>query len=110
MFRVQTQVVLIASAEARHALGPSLRTAGLAAWRELARRGQGLEMAHFQIIHEGTCLAISSRLRRDGLVEIALGMGDPRMAARVIPAADLRRAEMIAAGRTHRSEQAARAR
>ena len=110
MFRVQTQVVLVPSAEARQVLGVQVRPAGLAAWRELARRGQGLEMAHFQIVHEGTCLAISSRLRRDGLIEIALGIGDARMAARVIPAADLRRAEMLAAGRAHRAPQAARAR
>ncbi len=110
MFRVQTQVVLVPSAEARQELGVQLRPAGLAAWRELARRGQGLEMAHFQIVHDRTCLAVSSRLRRDGAIEIALGLGDPRMAARVIPAVELRRAEMLAASRARRAPQAVRAR
>lgn len=97
MFRVQTPVVVVPSDEARRLLGPRVRAVGRAAWCELARRGQGLELAHFQIVHEGTCLAVSSRLRRDGVIEIGIGIGDPRMAARVIPAADLRRAQ-IAAG------------
>ena len=93
MFRVQTPVIVVATTEARAALGVRLRAAGLAAWREIARRGQGLEMAYFQINHDGVTLAVSSRLRRDGLIEIELDLGDPRQAARVIPAAQLRRAE-----------------
>ncbi len=110
MFRVQTPVVVVPSAAAPRELGPLLRAAGLAAWRELARQGQGLEMAHFQIVHDGTCLAVSSRLRRDGFVEIGLGLGDPRMAARVIPATALRQAETKAAGRGHADAVARRAR
>jgi len=93
MFQVKAPVLVVPSAEARAALGVQVRPAGLAAWRELARRGQGLEMAHFQIVHEGVTLAVSSRLCRNGFIEIGLGLGDPRMAARVIPALPLRRAE-----------------
>ena len=96
MFSVQAPVIIIPSAEARTALGVQLRPAGLAAWRELARRGQGLEMAYFQIVHAGVTLAISSRLRRDGVIAIEIGIGDPRQAARVIPAAVLRCAEQRA--------------
>ena len=103
MFRVQTQVIVVPSAEARQVIGSQLRSAGLAAWREIARRGQGLEMAHFQIVHEELTLAVSSRLRRDGFIEIEIGVGDPRQAARVIPAAELRRAETSA-----RTSQAAK--
>lgn len=102
MFRVQTAVVVVPSAEVRRTLGAGVSAAGRAAWRELARRGQGLELAHFQIIHEGNCLAISSRLRRDGVIEIGIGIGDPRMAARIIPAATLRQAE-TAAGQRRRA-------
>ncbi len=101
MFQVQAPVIIVASTEARAALGVQLRPAGLAAWREIARRGQGLEMAHFQIVHTGVTLAVSSRVRANGFIEIALGLGDPRQAARVIPAAVLRRAEARAAS-THR--------
>lgn len=93
MFQVQAPVIIVPSAEARAALGVQLRPAGLAAWREIARRGEGLEMAHFQIVHTGVTLAVCSRLRRDGFIEIELGLGDPKQAARVIPAAQLRRAE-----------------
>ncbi len=41
----------------------------------------------------GVTLAVSSRLRNDGFIVIELGLGDPRQAARVIPAAQLRQAE-----------------
>lgn len=93
MFQVQAPVVIVPSAEASAALGVQLRPAALAAWREIARRGEGIEMAHFQIVHTGVTLAVCSRLRRNGFIEIGLGLGDPRQAARVIPAAQLRRAE-----------------
>jgi hypothetical protein len=94
MFQVQAPVVIVPSAEARVALGVQLRPAALAAWRELGRRGQGLEMAHFQIVHTGVTLAISTRVRADGFIELAIGIGDPRMAARVIPEAQMCRAEV----------------
>lgn len=93
MFQVQAPVVIAPSAEAPAVLGVQLRPAALAAWRELARRGQGLEMAHFQIVHTGVTLAISTRVRPSGFIEIALAIGDPRMAARIIPEAQMRRAE-----------------
>jgi len=93
MFQVKAPVVIVPSTEARAALGVQLRPAALAAWREIARRGKGIELAHFQIVHTGVTLAVCSRLRADGFIEIGLGIGDPRQAARVIPAAQLRRAE-----------------
>ena len=93
MFQVLAPVIVTPSAEARSALGVQLQPAGKAAWLEIARRGMGLEMAHFQIVHTGVTLAVCSRLRRDGFIEIELGLGDPKQAARVIPAAQLRRDE-----------------
>lgn len=91
MFRVLAPVVITASAEARRALGSELRNAALAAWQEIARRGEGIEMAHLQIVHVGVTLAVCSHLRRDGHIAIELGLGDPNLAARVIPMARLRR-------------------
>ncbi|MDA8253381.1 MAG: hypothetical protein M0Z28_30000 [Rhodospirillales bacterium] len=99
MFRVQTPVVVVFSTEAQAALDAQQRAAGLAAWRALAGLGQGLEMAHFQIVFAGVTLAVSSRLRKDGFIVIELGLGDPRQAARVIPAAQLRQAEARARSR-----------
>src|SRR5580658_8734097 len=81
VFQVQAPVVIVPSAEARAALGAQVRLAALAAWRELARRGEGLEMAHFQIDHAGMTLAVCSRLRPDGFIEIEIGLGDPKQAA-----------------------------
>ena len=99
MFQVQAPVIIVPSTEASAALGVQVQPAALAAWREIARRDQGIEMAHFQIVHTGVTLAVCSRLRRDGFIEIELGLGDPRQAARVIPAAQLRRAEARVASR-----------
>lgn len=99
MFQVQAPVIIVPSTEAQAALGIQLRPAARAAWQEIARRGQGIEMAHFQIVHTGVTLAVCSHLRRDGFIEIGLGLGDPRQAARVIPAAQLRQAEARAQAR-----------
>ncbi|UDL93593.1 hypothetical protein LGH83_13550 [Lichenihabitans sp. PAMC28606] len=99
MFQVQAPVVIVPSAEARAALGVQLRPAALAAWREIARRGQGIEMAHFQIVHTGVTLAVCSHIRSNGFIEIGIGLGDPRQAGRVIPAAQLRQAEARAQSR-----------
>ena len=93
MFQVKAPVVVVPSAEARIALGVQLRPAALAAWQEIARRGQGIEMAHFQITYSGLTLAVSSRLRSNGFIEIELGIGDPKQAARFIPDNQLRQAE-----------------
>jgi hypothetical protein len=98
MFQVLAPVVVAPTAEARQALGAQIKDAGLAAWREIARRGQGLEMAHFQLTHAGVTLAVCSRLRQDGFVVIELGLGDPRQAARSITMAELRRAETRTSG------------
>jgi hypothetical protein len=99
MFRVVTPVVIVPSAEARQALGSALRPVARAAWHAIAHRGEGIEMAHFPIVHAGITLAVSSRVRRDGFIEIALALGDPKLKSRVISAAQLRRDEVRARSR-----------
>jgi hypothetical protein len=93
MFIVQAPVIIVPTTEVRHLLGVHVQPAGRAAWLEIARRGKGIELAHFQIVYNNVTLAISSRLRADGIIEIEIGVGDPRQAARVIPVSDLRKAE-----------------
>ena len=105
MFQVQTSIVIVPSNDARAALGVQVRPAAMAAWREIARRGQGIEMAYFQIVHSGVTLAVSSRIRSNGLIEIGLGIGDPRQAARVIPASQLRQAEARVSPRCSQSRR-----
>ncbi len=99
MFQVQTPVVIVPTAAAKAALAAQLRPAALAAWREIARRRRGIEMAFFQIVHSGVTLSVSSRLRTNGFIEIAIDLGDPRQAARVITEADFLRAEAAARDR-----------
>jgi hypothetical protein len=100
MYQVLAPVVIVASAEARAALGLQVGPAARAAWQELARRGQGIEMAHFQIVHTGVTLAVSTRIQTNGWIEIALAIGDPRQAARIIPASEMRKAEAKTATRS----------
>jgi hypothetical protein len=42
---------------------------------------------------------VCSHIRSNGFIEIGLGLGDPRQAGRVIPAAQLRQAEARAQSR-----------
>lgn len=102
MFQVLAPVTIRPTAEARQALGDQLHPAGKAAWREIARRGQGLEFASLQFSFNGVTLALCSRLRADGVIAIEIGLGDARQERRVITAAQFRRAEVQAAGRRTR--------
>lgn len=102
MFQVLAPVTIHPTNEAREALGAQLVPAGRAAWREIARRREGLEFAHLQIRFADVTLAIASCLRADGFIVIEMGLGDERQAARVITAVELRRAEARGAGRRQR--------
>ena len=75
MFRIQAPIIIVPTVEARQALGRHLRWAGLAAYREVAVAAKGLEIAHLQFTFFELTLAVCSRVRRDGIVEI--GLGDP---------------------------------
>ena len=92
MFQVLAPVTVHPTAEARLALGVQLRPAGLAAWREIARRGLGLEFTHLPFCFAGVTLALCSRLRPDGFIVIELGLDDGRQPDRVITASQYRRA------------------
>jgi hypothetical protein len=93
MFQVKAPVIIHPTHEVRVALGRAVKEAGLAAWTEIARRGQGVEIAHMQIRLGDVTLAVCSRIRGDGFIVIEIGMGDPRQAARVVTAAQARRDE-----------------
>lgn len=109
MFRIQAPILVVPTAEARQALGRRLRWAGLAAYREIAVAAKGLEIAHLQFAFFDLTLAACSRIRRDGVVEIEIGLGDPCLPTRSFTAAQIR--EAIAAARrrmeaTRRGSQA----
>ena len=98
MFRIEVPLIVVPTHDVRAALGVRLREAGLAAYREIAMAAKGLEISHFQFAFHGLTLAVCSRVRRDGIVEIEIGMGDPRLPKSIFTAAQLREAE--AASRT----------
>ncbi|MGH7080855.1 MAG: hypothetical protein ACREFV_00140 [Acetobacteraceae bacterium] len=112
MFRIQAPILVVPTAEARQALGRRLRWAGLAAYREIAVAAKGLEIAHLQFAFFGLTLALCSRVRRDGIVEIEIGLGDPRLPARSFTATQIREAMEAARARSGaaRRGQPARAR
>jgi hypothetical protein len=79
MLRIQAPIVIIPTADAKLALGDHLQAAGLAAYREVTVAAKGLEIAYLQFAFRGLTLAVCSRIRRDGVVEIEIGLGDPRL-------------------------------
>ncbi len=99
MFKIEAPVLIIPTAEARQALGERLRQAGAAAYREIALAAKGLEIAHLQFAFRKLTLAVCSRVRRDGIVEIELGLGDPRLPRSSFTAEQMRQAEAAARAR-----------
>jgi len=90
MVRIHASIVVVPTPEARRALGGRLGLAGLAAFREVAVAAKGLEIAHLQFAFFGLTLAVCSRVRGDGVVEIEIGLGDPRLPARSFTDAQIR--------------------
>ena len=102
MFKIQAPVIVVPTAEAKEALGVHLAPAALAAHREIALAALGLEIAHLQFAYRKLTLAVCSRVRRDGVVEIEIGLGDPRQPKSCITADQTRQAEISARGRVRR--------
>jgi hypothetical protein len=98
MFRIQAPVLVVPTAEAKIALGVNLQAAGLAAYREIAMAAKGLDIAYLQFVFHRLTLAVCSRIRRDGIVEIEIGLGDPRLPKSAFTADQMRQAD--AASRT----------
>jgi hypothetical protein len=100
MFQIQAPILVVPTADAKRAVGVHLHAAGLAAYREIALAAKGLEIAHLQFVFRGLTLAVCSRVRRDGLVEIEMGLGDPRLPKSAFTAAQMRQAEAASRART----------
>ena len=96
MFRIQAPFIVVPTAEAKQAVGVHLWAASQAAFREIALAAKGLEIAHLQFAFRDLTLAVCSRVRRSGVVEIEMGLGDPRLPASSFTAKQLRDAETAA--------------
>jgi hypothetical protein len=110
MFQVQTPVLVVPTADAKLALGEQIGAAGLAAYREITLAAKGLEIAHLQFVFRRHTLAVCSRVRRDGLVEIEIGLGDSRLPKSAITTNQMRQAEVAARARAGMAQQSRRAR
>ena len=99
MFKIEAPILIVPTAEAQQALGSHLRLAALAAYREIALAAKGLEIAHLLFAFRKLTLAVCSRVRRDGIVEIEMGLGDPRLPKSTFTAAQMRQAEAAARSR-----------
>jgi hypothetical protein len=112
MFQIHALVFVVPTAEATLVTGSHLRQAALAAYREIALAAKGLEIAHLQFVFRGLTLAVCSRIRRDGIVEIELGLGDPRLPKSSFTTAQMRQAEAASRSRIAalRRSQSGRAR
>ena len=105
MYRIEAPVHIAPTNEAKAPLGVRLREAGLAAFREIAISAKGLEMAHLQFTFQRLTLAVCSRVQRDGVVEIEIGLGDPRSPKSAFTAAQLREAAAASRSRLGRSKR-----
>jgi hypothetical protein len=101
MFRIQAPILVVPTVEAKTALGTHLQPAALAAYREIALAAKGLEIAHLQFVFRKLTLAVCSRVRRDGIVEIEIGLGDPRLPRSIFTAEQMRQATTAAHARGH---------
>ena len=63
MFQIQAPILIVPTAQAQQALGGRLRSAGLAAYREIAVAAKGLEIAYLQFSFFGLTLAVCSACR-----------------------------------------------
>jgi hypothetical protein len=99
VLRIQAPILIIATAEARSALGDHVQDAGLAAYREILVAARGLEIAYLQFAFRKLTLAVCSRIRRDGVVEIEIGLGDPRLPKSAFTADQMRQSEAASRSR-----------
>lgn len=100
MLRIQLPFLFLPTREARDALGARAAQAARCAFREIARARRSLEIAHLQFDFEELTLAVCSRVRASGLVEIEAGLGNPNLPRLTFTAEEARRASQAAAARS----------
>lgn len=89
----------IPTAVARAEFGSRLEAIAVSAFRAIAREGKGLEVAHLQFRHGRDVVAVSSRVRRSGEIEIDIDVGNPRLPTIVFTEEELRNANRHAGNR-----------
>lgn len=91
MQRLLFPILVHASPEIRHAIGPELgKVAGLAL-RAVFKERRSLEIAHKQVVYRRHHIAFSSRIGELGDLILELDVGHPGLADRVILEDELKR-------------------
>jgi hypothetical protein len=93
MVRSNIPVYIDASREVRERLGKGLEEAARLAIRAILKNSRGLEVAYQQITYRGHHLALSSRVTSAGDLAVAIALGDPALASRLILEDELQSAE-----------------
>jgi hypothetical protein len=79
VYRGLMQFRFLPTGAARTAFGKRLGDIAVAAFRAIARADKGLTVAHLQFKHEKDLVAICSRVRGDGEVEIEIDVGNRQL-------------------------------
>jgi hypothetical protein len=83
----------IPTVDARARFGPRLGAIAADAFRAIARAGKGFEVSHLQFHRGADLVAVSSRVRASGEIEIEIGVGNPRLPSVVFTEEELKSAD-----------------
>jgi hypothetical protein len=87
----------IPTIEARVQFGLRVETYARDAFRAIALAGKGFEIAHLQFRRGNDVVAVSSRVRTSGEIEIEIGVGNPALPTTVFTEEELRKSNRHAA-------------
>jgi hypothetical protein len=93
MVRSNFPVFIEPSRKVSERLGNQLAPPALRAIRAILSNRRGIEVAHQPIVYRGHHLALSSRVTAAGDLVVAIDLGDPALASRLILEDELRGAE-----------------
>jgi hypothetical protein len=92
VYRAFMQFRFLPTGEARTAFGERLSDIAVAAFRAIARADKGLEVAHLQFRRGKDLVAVCSRVRGDGEVEIEIDVGNRQLLAVVFTEKEMKAA------------------
>lgn len=93
MVRSNIPVYIEPSRRVSERLGFHISLVAILAIRAILKNRRSLEVAHQQIVYRGHHLALSSRITAAGDLAVAIDVGDPRLAERIVLEDELRGAE-----------------
>ncbi len=108
MVRSNLPVYIEPSRKVSERLGSQISDVALLAIRAILKNRRGIEVAYQQILYRGHHLSLSSRITAAGDLAIAIDLGDPSLAERLILEDELRSAERRAREENRKVREAER--